>query len=806
MQKLKSFWPHAAALIGFIVVALIYFHPVLEGKTIYQSDIVQYTGMAKEQNDFRNKTGEEPYWTNSAFGGMPTYQLGAKYPHNYIKQLDSLLRFLPRPADYLFLYFLGFYVLLMVLKIDPLKAFFGALAFGLSTYLIIILGVGHNAKAHAIAYFPMVLAGVLLVFKKRYILGGILTMLATALEIQANHFQMTYYLLLLLVVVGIYFSIQFIKEKQFKELAKIIGVFSISAILAIGVNATNLMATSEYAKFSTRSNSELTFNPDGTPKINNNAMSYDYITEYSYGVAESLNLIAPRLFGGSNHESLSENSNMYQFLLKQGLQPHEAKEVSQQMPTYWGSQPIVAAPAYIGIVVFFFFVVALFIPNRKKLKTALTIGAALALLLSWGKNFSILTDLFIDYIPLYNKFRAVSSIQVVLELCVPALATLGFYQFFKVDKTLQWKILVKTASVVGGILVFLFLIKGFFDFSGGNDAYYSQAYGMEFMQALRDDRAAMYTSDVLRSMGFALVVWVLLYLVNKEKLKQLTAVLLIGILMVADLFFIDKNYVNKDSFVAKNQMEQPFQLTQVDKEILKDTTHFRVYDESEGLNGARTSYFHKSLGGYHAAKPRRIQELASYQLANKNLSVFSMLNVKYILVDDEKEGRVAMLNPTANGNAWFVNAIKEVSTANEEMKLLDELPTKDVAVINTSKVKLSKTEFKRDSLATIQLETYKPNYLKYKTNNTNDGFAVFSENYYENGWKATIDGKQTPIYNVDYVLRGIYIPAGNHTVEFTFKPEVVQKGSIIALLSSVIMILLIAIGLYFEKRSKAKII
>ena len=361
MKKIKSFLPHFIAILGFVLVAIIYFYPVLEGKKIYQSDIVQYTGMAKEQNDFRNETNEEPYWTNSAFGGMPTYQLGANYPHNYVKKLDSVLRFLPRPADYLFLYFLGFYILLMVLKVDPLKAFFGALAFGFSTYLIIILGVGHNAKAHAIAYMPMVLAGVLLVFQRKYILGGILTMIAASLEIQANHFQMTYYLLILLLIVGTFYVYQFIKEKAYTELGKSIGVFAIAGLLAVGANATNLLATSEYTNHSIRGKSELTFNADGTKNETDSSMKYDYITEYSYGVAESLNLIAPRLFGGGNSESLGEESSLYEFLINYGASHEEALQtVGYYGKTYWGEQPIVAAPAYIGAIVFFLAVLALF--------------------------------------------------------------------------------------------------------------------------------------------------------------------------------------------------------------------------------------------------------------------------------------------------------------------------------------------------------------------------------------------------------------------------------------------------------------
>jgi len=413
MKNLNKLYPHLLAILGFVVVSLIYFYPVLQGKKISQSDIAQYTGMAKEQNDFRKETGEEPYWTNSAFGGMPTYQLGAQYPHNYIKQLDSVIRFLPRPADYLFLYFLGFYILMRALKVDPLKAFFGALAFGLSTYLIIILGVGHNAKAHAIAYMPMVVAGVVLVFRKRYIAGGLLTMLAAALEINANHFQMTFYLLILLLVLGAFFLVKVIKDKDYRHLGKTIGVFVLTGLLAIGVNATNIMATSEYAKVSNRGKSELNFNPDGSKNTTDASMDYDYITEYSYGIAESFNLIAPRLFGGGNAEDVGEGSHMHEFILEQGATPAEAAEFSANVPTYWGDQPIVAAPAYIGAIVFFLAVLALF-NDKRKIKWAFFAGAVFTLVLSWGKNFPLLTDFFIDFVPFYDKFRAVSSVQVIL--------------------------------------------------------------------------------------------------------------------------------------------------------------------------------------------------------------------------------------------------------------------------------------------------------------------------------------------------------------------------------------------------------
>ncbi len=801
MNLIKKLFPHALALVGFILISCIYFYPVLQGKKIFQSDIVQYTGMAKEQNDFRASQNVEPYWTNAAFGGMPTYQLGANYPHEYISNLDHMLRFLPRPADYLFLYFIGFYILLLVLKIDPLQAFFGALAFGFSTYLIIILGVGHNAKAHAIAYMPLVIAGIILVYKKRYVLGGILTMLAAALEINANHFQMTYYLLLLLLVISCFFIYQFIKDKEYLTIAKVLGVFVVAGILAIGVNATNLLATSEYAKYSTRDKSELNFNADGTKNTTKNAMSNDYITEYSYGIVESLNLIAPRIFGGSNSENVGTDGAMYEFILSQNVPEDQAKDFVSAMPTYWGDQPIVAAPAYIGAVVFFLCMMALFVVNRR-IKYAFLIAALLSLLLSWGKNFPALTDFCIDFVPMYNKFRAVSSIQVILELCAPVLAILGLHYFIKADKTKQWKVLWQSSAIGLGILALLFIFKGSFDFSGGSDSYFKESYGPQFLDALKSDRKTMFSADLLRSGFFIIVVAGMFWLYTKERLAKNTTIILVGLLMVADLFFMDKNYVNSSDFVSAREVDVPFQITEADDLILQDTTNYRVFEVDGNLSSARASYFHKSIGGYHAAKPRRMQQLFDYQIAKNNIEILDMLNVKYVIQTDKEGKEIPTQNPMHNGNAWFVQNVKWVSNADEEMKSLDSLPTKNVAVINKKEFGsiFNKSVFIKDSLATITLQKYKSNDLKYSSNNTNDGLAIFSEMYYADGWNAYIDGQKAPHLRADYVLRALPIPAGKHTVEFKFEPQVIKTGSAISLASSLGMVLFIVGGLYYERK------
>lgn len=803
MKIVNKFYPHALVILGFILVSLIYFYPVLQGKQIFQSDIAQYTGMAKEQNDFRAAEHEEPYWTNSAFGGMPTYQLGANYPNDFVGKLDDVLRFLPRPSDYLFLYFLGFYGLLLVLKTDPLKAFIGAIAFGFSTYLIIILGVGHNAKAHAIAYMPLVLAGFILVFQKKYIWGGLLTMFAVALEVNANHFQMTYYLLIFLLILSGYFAFQFIKEKDYKGLLKAIGALTVAGIFAIGANAGNLLATSEYAKYSIRDKSELTFNPDGSKNETTASMTTDYITEYSYGIAESLNLIAPRIFGGSSHENVGTDSRMYSFMIEQGVPSDQAQDFVSGMPTYWGDQPIVSAPAYIGVVVFFLAVLALFIDERK-IKYVFLGGALFTLMLSWGKNFSLLTNFFIEYVPMYDKFRAVSSIQVILELCIPVLAVMGLQSFFKAkdEPKLQQKALIQTGVFGLGVLLILVIAKGMFHFTGMSDNAYLQSYGPAFVDALKEDRMSLYSADILRSGFFIVIIFGILWLFIKNKLAQNTTLILVGILMIFDLFFVDKRYVSAKDFVSPVQIAAPFQETPIDAKILEDKSIYRVFDVQGQLQG-RSSYFHKTIGGYSAVRPRRMQQLMDYQIQKGNIEVLNMLNVKYVIQTDKEGNEVPVANPEANGNAWFVGAVRLVNKPDDVMKALNDLDTKKVAVFNVhdyeSKFENARAKKQWDTTGTIKVVEYKPNYIKYQSDNGKDGLAVFSEMYYKNGWNAYVDGKLTDHFPVDYVLRAMEVPGGKHTIEFKFEPQVVKTGGTITLISSIGMLLLLIGGIYFEK-------
>ncbi|MEW4925418.1 YfhO family protein [Algibacter sp. 2305UL17-15] len=802
---LKKSLSHLLIIAGFIVVSLAYFNPVLQGKQIYQSDIVQYIGMSKQQKDFKAETGEETYWTNSAFGGMPTYQLGARYPHNYIKKLDLALRFLPRPADYLFLYLLSFYVLLLVLKVDFKLAALGALAFGFSTYLIIILGVGHNSKAHAIAYMPLVLAGILLVFQKRYMLGFLLTAIAMGLELVSNHFQMTYYLLLLVVVLGIVYLIDAYKKNMLPHYFKSIGILVGAVILAISLNATNVLATQEYVKESTRGKSELTIHPDGSPKEVTSGLDKDYITQFSYGITETFNLFIPRFMGGGSYDNVGKDSETYEFFRKLGASPSQALEQAENAPTYWGDQPIVEAPAYIGAVILFLFVFALFLV-KGRLKWWLVGGVIMSLLLSFGKNLNFLTDLFIDYVPLYNKFRAVSSIQVILELCIPVLGVFGlvklFNDFNKDEEKL--KALKYTTAITGGLaLLFLFFGSSLFDFVSIRDGQYIQNYGQGFSRAIKEDRKAIFTSDTLRTLILVLLSAGVIFGYLKNKIKEQWVIVAFVVLILFDLVGVNRRYVNEDDFVSSIKMNKPFTANEVDKQILKDTTHFRVFDLVSGPS--KPSYYHNSLNGYNAAELKKYREVFDWYVSRNNINVLNMLNTKYIIAQD-KEGNVfPYVNDEANGNAWFVEKLKPVESANEEITLLDSLNTKKVALIdirNHVETDFVKTDFEVDSLASIKVVEYQPNYIKYRSTNSNNGFAVFSEIYYGNGWKAFIDGQKADFTRVNYILRGMEVPAGEHTIEFKFDPDVVKTGSSISLVGSVLLGILLIVGLFYEFKKK----
>lgn len=745
-----------------------------------QSDIRQFIGMAKEVNDFRADYGEEPYWTNSSFVGMPTYQLSAYFPGDWIKKVDEALRFLPRPADYLFLYFLGFFLLLRSFRLEYKLSMLGALVFGFSTYLIIIIGVGHNAKAHAIAYMPFVLAGLIQISSKNYIKGFLLTAIGMALELKAGHLQMTYYLLFVVLAFGLAWLIRTLKEKgSLKVFLGELSMMVFAVVIALGMNASHLLATAEYADFSTRGQSELSINPDGSPKQKiESGLSKSYITEYSYGLFESFDLIYARLQGGGNAEPLGESSVTQNYLAPK-IGRAEARRFSENAPLYWGDQPIVAAPAYIGGSVFFLFFVAIFLVTDKSRNWILGVSI-LALMLSWGKNLPFLTDFFIDYIPLYNKFRAVSSIQVILELMIPLFAFLGLKQLFSQSLDIE----IKKSALKKGIYISLglglgLLMVGFgLDYQGQNDSYYdSMLPGLA--ESLQLDRARVYKIDIFKSMLYALMIFAMIWLYLRSKLKYVYALIGIGLVCVFDLVQVDRRYVNEKDFVPAIKVDKPYTASSADQTILQDDSYYRVANLGLNfINDGSTSYFHHSLGGYHAAKPRRFQEVYDFYLSKNKLEVYNLLNVKYFIIPDENGTNQVQLNAEANGNAWYVDEIKGLDSADDEIISLGQIDTKKSAIIKDQDLNALNfaQNLEKDTLAAVDLVSYKSNELSYRSKSDKDGFVVFSEAYYQPGWQAYIDNAKVEHYRVDYLLRGLEVPKGEHEIRFEFVPKVIHKG------------------------------
>ena len=796
---------HAGVVLGFALVALLFYYPLLSGKTLLQSDIRQYQGMSRQLQEHREATGEETYWIDNAFGGMPTYQLGAKFPADVLQPIYSFFRILPRPAHILFLYLLGVYLVLLILRKPRPVALFGSLAFGFSTYLLIILQVGHNTKALAVSFFPFVFGGVLLLLQKRWFCGVLMSSLALGMQIRANHYQMTYYLLMLLGLLVLVYGYHSLKNKQTKSFLQSLGALIASGILALGFNATPLLTTAEYTDFSTRGKSELKQNADGSPKEQSTGLDFDYITEYSYGIFESLNLIAPRVQGGGSSEDLGTNHGVYDFLIDNGASPNQAREFSKNVPAYWGEQPILEAPAYIGITVFFFALFGFF-SSRGPLRTTLALGALFSLLLSWGKNLSFLTAFFVSYFPLYNKFRAVSSIQVVLEFCLPMLAAMGLFHVFYSTQKLELKRFLKIAAIPIVLFALVLLTQGMLSFSGANDAYFKEIYGTALVSQIREARISIFQSDLFRGILFCVLLTSLIYLYQTKKIRRGLALTLVIGLLIIDLIGISNRYIDREAFVSKRFTNAPFRMTAADQALLQDQDRFRVYEPQLGLTGARTAYFHNALGGYHGAKPRRFEELFEAYSAQQNTGILDFLNVKYILYPEEESGELKpLLNPNALGPAWMVSEIETKATPDALLEALKETDFKTTALVldHDLPADFSK-QYTLDSLAQITLSKAKPDQLTYRVQTTTPAFAVFSEMHYPKGWKATVDGKPVPIINVNYVLRGVQVPANASVIEFRFEPAVIKQGTRLRWLSLglfAISILVLGYFQYFKTKS-----
>ena len=791
MEKFKKLIPHLVVLFLFVIISFVYFSPVLKGKKLDMQDIKHWKGMSKEVVDFRDATGEEALWTNSMFSGMPAYQISVKYKGNLIQYVAKALSLgIPRPANILFLYLLGFYILLLSLKVDYRLSAVGAIAFAFSSYFFIIIQAGHMTKAHAIAYVPMVIAAVLYTYRGKMLLGGVLTALTVALELYANHLQITYYLVLILLLLGLVQFIKDLKANNLVDFAKRSGILMLAALLASATSLTRLSTTMEYGKDSTRGKSELTDNLENKTS----GLDKDYATSWSYGIAESFTLLIPNFHGGASQGTLTTDSETYQAIKR----APNARQLIKQLPLYWGEQPFTSGPTYAGAIVIFLFVLGLFF-MKSEMRTWLILATIMSIMLAWGKNFMSLTNLFLDYFPGYNKFRAVSMILVIAEFTLPLLGFVALNKFLTTDVSIdkKKKPLQLAFYIVGGLtLLFALMPSLFFDFVGGQDANLEKN-GWP-VDALQSDRAKLLSADAWRSFIFIALTFGTLWIFLKNKLKSQYVILIVGVLVLTDMWTVNKRYLNDDYFVRESKFETPYQPTQANLQILKDKDpNFRVFNQSiSTFNDAGTSYFHKSIGGYHGAKLKRYQELIENHISQGNPAVINMLNTKYII---NKKGQ-AQQNPAAMGNAWFVSNINIVENADAEITALKELDIKNTAVVD-ERFKDQLTTNLSNENASISLTDYKPNYLKYNSNSTNDGIAIFSEIYYDKGWNAYVDGKLNPHFRANYVLRGMKIPKGNHIIEFKFEPSAYKTGETISFASSILLLLLLVFVSFKELKS-----
>ena len=784
---------HLYTAIGFAIVSLIFYSPLLDGKRLFQSDINQYEGMSREITENRDTFSDEIYWIDNAFGGMPTFQLGAKFAYDVLAPIHMLFRFIPRPAHTLFLYLLTMYILLMVLKIPWRIAVLGSIAFAFSTYLLIILQVGHNTKALAISYIPLVIAGLLLLKQHKLLPGFLVSLVAISLQIRANHYQMTYYMLILL---GIYFIVYLVdsyRKKDVKDFITYMSLFFLAGILSLGLNAPNILSTYDYSKYSTRSQSELKLNPDGSEKEISTGLDYDYITQYSYGIFESLNLIAPRVQGGASSENVGEDSDLYEFLIDNNVPKPQAQSFIKSVPTYWGSQPILEAPAYIGASIAFLFVLSLFVV-KGPFKWWLLISFILSLVLSWGKNFPLLTNLFIDYVPFYNKFRAVSSIQVILEFAVPLLAVIGLNKFLA-DSDL--KNIRRSFAIFSVPLIILLVISGSLSFAGLYDDYYSNGYGQEIFNQIIEERKNIFNKDILRALLIGGVIFLTLRF--SKLIGRNFTFLIVSLIVIVDLYSVNSRYIDKDLFIDKSI--NTYQLSEIDNEILLDTLDYRVFNLSTGLSNASSSYYHNSLNGYHAAKLRRFQEYYDYLTFHDNEKLFNSLNVKYLIGKDDQDQDQLYVNPDALGNAWAVDSLLVLNNPDE---LLNKLKDTDISKIalglkNSIPKDLPQT-FESKDLIKIEKVKNSSSHLTYNYNALSEQLIVFSEIYYPSGWDVFIDGEKSNFFDINYLLRGMLIPEGKHEIEFFFSPEIVKTGINIRIITIIITFSLIAYMLYRENK------
>lgn len=856
-MNFKKILPHIIAVVAFIVVSLVFFSPVMEGKKLFQSDMAQFDGASKELHDYEKASGEGANWANAMFSGMPSYQIAFPQSNNIFNTIAPPLTLWNRNFDagIFFIMMLGFYVFMCSMGAKPLISAFSALIYALGSYNVIIITVGHITKAWAMAMIAPILAGMILVFKRKYISGIIIFTLSLGLQIYFNHIQITYYTLIAALILGMTYLIYAIKEKQIKNFALSCGVLIIAAVIAVMPNSSHLALNAEYAKHTMRGGSELSIKANDNANNNEKGLTIDYAYAWSYGVGETLTMLIPDFRGGGSSdnrwESLAENrlQEIQTTQPAQASHPQINQVVNQYAgSTYWGEQPFTAGTVYFGAIVIFLSLLG-FLLIKGAERWWLLFATIVSILMSWGSNFMILNEFLFNHLPLYNKFRTPSMILVIANVTLVITAFLGLKEFFnkEIDNNKKTTSLFISGGIVGGFCLLCALLPDLFaSFTSSQDSVFETMLGNSFIQALYEDRKSAFTSDALRSFIFIAIAFVSLFLFAKDKLKkEIIVIVIIGIASVIDLWQVDKRYISNDNYKKPYELEiqstPALETIKADVEA-KNINHYRVYNMAVNtFNDASTSFYVPSIGGYHGAKLQRYQDIISFHLTNPNyvqkdlndtsllktnqirqffytyqqqikcpnLQVLNMLDTKYFILPVGQEGGTAIENPEACGAAWFVENIKTVNTADEEILALNDFNPQHTAILNKDFAsQLQNKDFSNaDQQATITLQespNKNPDLKIYKTKSTTAQLGVFSEIYYKDGWKAYIDGKETPILRANYVLRALEVPAGEHTIELRCEPDTLKTFNIINLIGSILIVIFVigAIALPFIKKRK----
>ena len=826
MNTWKRLIPDMVAVVVFAVISFVYFCPaVIEGRILSQHDSVAGIGAGQESKEYLERTGERTRWTNSIFGGMPTYQMAPSYDStDLLKGIENLYHlYLPTYVWYVFVMLLGFYILLRAFDFRAWMAALGAIIWAFSSYFFIIIAAGHIWKFITLAYIPPTIAGMVLCYRGKCLTGGLLTAFFVALQIMSNHVQMTYYFLFVMLFMAIAYGVKAFQENALVNYAKRTGVLVVAGLLGVCVNLSNLYHTYEYSKESMRGKSELV--KENSANQTDSGLERDYITQWSYGIGETFSLLVPNVKGGAsvplaaNEKAMEKANPMY-------------GSIYSQLGQYWGEQPGTSGPVYVGAFVMFLFILGLFVV-KTPMKWALLAATVLSILLSWGKNFMPFTDFFIDYVPMYNKFRAVSSILVIAEFTIPLLAMLALKEVMTtpvIIKERKKDFLISFGLTGGLALLFAVMPKVFFP-------QYVSSMEMNALQSIPADqlvpllanleevRMSLFTADAWRSFFIILVGAGLVWAYGMGKLKETVLIGALAVLCLVDMWDVNKRYLYDEQFVEKQVQTQGFQQTETDKMILEDQSlDYRVLNlASNTFNENNTAYWHKSVGGYHAAKLRRYQEMIEEHISGEmgglfkavadaggdtekldasEFPVLNMLNTKYFIFPLQGGQTVPLPNPYALGNAWFVDEVKYVGNANEEIEAIHGLEPSQVAVVDKKFESVVKS-VPSDSTATIELVAYEPNYLKYEVNSEKGGTVVFSEIYYP-GWQSTVDGEEVPHGRADYILRAMNVPAGKHVVEFRFDPKSLHLTETIAFVALGLLALWAAVLVFMRIKACRK--